>query len=75
MAAEAGKSMFLTDRLLDEANEKSMNKIASSLEKKDTFPKLLLHHAKASGNAPAYRQKNLGIWQTCLLYTSDAADE
>ena len=51
-------------RLLEEANEKRMNKVVSSLEKKDTFPKLLLHHAKASGDAPAYRQKNLGIWQT-----------
>ena len=41
-----------------------MNAVAPSLEKRDTFPKLLLHHAKVNGNAPAYRQKNLGIWQT-----------
>ena len=41
-----------------------MNAVAPSLEKRDTFQKLLLHHAKVNGNAPAYRQKNLGIWQT-----------
>ncbi len=30
----------------------------------DTFPKLLLHHARARGNHPAIREKDLGIWQT-----------
>ncbi|MDX1374218.1 MAG: AMP-binding protein [Burkholderiales bacterium] len=30
----------------------------------DTFPKLLLHHAKARGARPAIREKDLGIWQT-----------
>ena len=31
---------------------------------RDTFPKLLLHHARSRGEAPAIREKNLGIWQT-----------
>ena len=30
----------------------------------DTFPKLLLHHAKVRGERPAIREKDLGIWQT-----------
>lgn len=29
----------------------------------DTFPKLLLHHARARGEKPAIREKALGIWQ------------
>ena len=29
----------------------------------DTFPKLLLHHARVRGGKPAIREKNLGIWQ------------
>ncbi len=30
----------------------------------DTFPKLLLHHARVRGGRPAIREKDLGIWQT-----------
>ena len=30
----------------------------------DTFPKLLLEHARARGGDPAIREKDLGIWQT-----------
>jgi len=30
----------------------------------DTFPRLLLQHAQARPNAPATREKDLGIWQT-----------
>jgi long-chain acyl-CoA synthetase len=30
----------------------------------DTFPKLLLHHARVRGAMPAIREKDLGIWQT-----------
>jgi len=30
----------------------------------DTFPKLLLHHARVRGDRPAMREKDLGIWQT-----------
>ena len=30
----------------------------------DTFPRLLLHHAQVRPNAPAIREKDLGIWQT-----------
>jgi long-chain acyl-CoA synthetase len=33
-------------------------------EANDTFPRLLLHHAKVRGSSPAIREKNLGIWQT-----------
>ena len=31
---------------------------------RDTFPKLLMQHAKVRGTLPAVREKNLGIWQT-----------
>jgi long-chain acyl-CoA synthetase len=33
-------------------------------ERPDTFPRLLLHHAKARGGRPAIREKDLGIWQS-----------
>src|SRR4029077_12811056 len=33
-------------------------------ERPDTFPRLLLHHAKARPDHPAAREKDLGIWQT-----------
>lgn len=29
----------------------------------DTFPRVLLHHAKTIPSHPAYREKHLGIWQ------------
>src|SRR5438046_9943657 len=30
----------------------------------DTFPELLMHHARVRGARPAIREKDLGIWQT-----------
>jgi long-chain acyl-CoA synthetase len=30
----------------------------------DTFPKLLMHHARVRPDQPAIREKDLGIWQT-----------
>src|SRR6185503_11604082 len=30
----------------------------------DTFPKLLMHHARERADRPAIREKDLGIWQT-----------
>src|SRR5262245_23398888 len=33
-------------------------------EKLDTFPRLLLHHAKVRGARPMVREKDLGIWQS-----------
>ena len=30
----------------------------------DTFPRLLLHHARTRPEDPATREKDLGIWQT-----------
>ncbi|HZM35705.1 MAG TPA: AMP-binding protein [Burkholderiales bacterium] len=30
----------------------------------DTFPKLLMYHARVRGDRPAIREKDLGIWQT-----------
>ncbi len=38
--------------------------MAEDLSGLDTFPKLLLHHAKVRGDLPAIREKDLGIWQT-----------
>ncbi|MDG4594299.1 MAG: AMP-binding protein [Candidatus Contendobacter sp.] len=35
-----------------------------AVEELQTFPRLLFHHAKARGDAPAIREKDLGIWQT-----------
>jgi long-chain acyl-CoA synthetase len=39
----------------------------------DTFPKLLLHHARERGDRPAIREKDYGIWQTWTW--SQVADE
>ena len=47
--------------------------MAENLSGLDTFPKLLLHHAKSRGDHPAVREKDLGIWQTWTW--SQAADE
>jgi long-chain acyl-CoA synthetase len=33
-------------------------------EMQDTFPRLLVHHAKVRPDHPATREKDLGIWQT-----------
>ncbi len=30
----------------------------------DTFPRLLLQHAQTRPQRPAFREKDLGIWQT-----------
>src|SRR5436190_20059600 len=34
------------------------------IEMLDTFPNLLMHHARVRGDRPAIREKDLGIWQT-----------
>ena len=39
----------------------------------DTFPRLLLHHARVRRDHPATREKDLGIWQTWTW--SQVADE
>jgi long-chain acyl-CoA synthetase len=44
-----------------------------SLAGLDTFPKLLLHHAKVRPDRPAIREKDLGIWQTWTWH--EFADE
>ncbi len=41
--------------------------------KADTFPKLLLHHARQRGERPAMREKSRGIWRTTTW--RDLADE
>ncbi len=38
--------------------------MTNAIEKLDTFPKLLLHHAQLRPASPAIREKDLGIWQT-----------
>src|SRR3990172_5228487 len=38
--------------------------MSQELSSLDTFPKLLLHHARVRGDGPAIREKDLGIWQT-----------
>jgi long-chain acyl-CoA synthetase len=38
--------------------------MAENLSGLDTFPKLLLHHARVRPERPAIREKDLGIWQT-----------
>jgi len=38
--------------------------MSEGIESLDTFPKLLMHHARVRGERPAIREKDLGIWQT-----------
>ena len=47
--------------------------MAENLSVHDTFPKLLMHHAKARPTRPAIREKDLGIWQTWTWH--DFAEE
>ena len=37
--------------------------VASEPARADTFPKLLMRNARAYADRPAYRHKDLGIWQ------------
>src|SRR5437870_1310022 len=39
-------------------------KVTSFAAGADTFPRLLLHHARSCPERPALREKDLGIWQT-----------
>jgi len=39
-------------------------KMAAASGTPETFPKLLVHHARERGASPAIREKDLGIWQT-----------
>ena len=41
-----------------------MSEISAGLDTCDTFPKLLMHHARVRPERPAIREKDLGIWQT-----------
>jgi long-chain acyl-CoA synthetase len=43
------------------------------LEPADTFPKLLLEHARVRGDRTSIREKDLGIWQSWTW--SEAANE
>src|SRR5437762_2148082 len=43
--------------------KKSMRTEAALEEKLDTFPRLLLHHARVRPIHAATREKHLGIWQ------------
>jgi long-chain acyl-CoA synthetase len=38
--------------------------VTEAMQSADTFPKLLLEHARMRGDRPAQREKDLGIWQT-----------
>ena len=38
--------------------------MSEGIETLDTFPKLLMHHARVRADRPAIREKDLGIWQT-----------
>ncbi|MDP6691292.1 MAG: AMP-binding protein [Alphaproteobacteria bacterium] len=49
-----------------------MNDLQSSLQRYDTFPKILLRNAEMTADRPAYRMKHYGIWQT--LSWREAAD-
>lgn len=42
----------------------ALNPGAATLQGTDTFPRLLLEHARVRGDRPALREKDLGIWQT-----------
>src|SRR5688572_13827778 len=44
-----------------------------AVDKLDTFPDLLLRHARERGDRPAIREKRRGIWHT--LTWRDLADE
>jgi long-chain acyl-CoA synthetase len=44
--------------------EEDRTAMAAPGQNPDTFPKLLLQHAHVRGDAPAIREKDLGIWQS-----------
>jgi long-chain acyl-CoA synthetase len=48
--------------LVQESGEE--DEVTQEMRAVDTFPKLLLEHARKRGNQPAMREKDYGIWQT-----------
>ena len=49
----------------------SHDRVTQGSSEANTFPALVLHHARVRGNRPALREKDLGIWQ--ILSWSDLA--
>ena len=45
-------------------NKKQLHDADASIALRDTFPKLLLDHARQRADKPAIREKDYGIWQT-----------
>ncbi len=41
-----------------------MSDVQAAIERYDTFPKILLRNAETMGDKTAYREKDLGIWQS-----------
>ena len=52
------------DREEDDAVDGDERPAAADVGGADTFPRLLLHHAAVRPDAPAIREKDLGIWQS-----------
>ncbi len=45
-------------------SKKPLHDVDAGIALRDTFPKLLLDHARQSADRPAIREKDYGIWQT-----------
>jgi len=45
-------------------DETAVPALSADVERLDTFPRLILHHARARPRRPAIREKDFGIWQT-----------
>src|SRR3982750_2806693 len=48
----------------ESAGSTRRSSVRENIDGLDTFPKLLMHHARVRGSLPAIREKDLGIWQT-----------
>src|SRR6266850_6354036 len=56
--------LYALDSVQESAGLARRSSMNEGIEALDTFPKLLMHHAKVRAGQPAIREKDLGIWQT-----------
>src|SRR6266850_5454393 len=56
--------LYALDSVQESAGLARRSSMNEGIEALDSFPKLLMHHAKVRAEQPAIREKDLGIWQT-----------
>src|SRR5207237_574078 len=65
LVVHAVHSSVIYPRFMQESGGLAIGgRVTEDIAALDTFPKLLMHHARVRPERPAIREKDLGIWQT-----------